>query len=228
MNTRNISFKLVGTGTHTTITLEIPNICPYCQEKMTPDIILNTDYDKRLEKNIATLYQCSNCYSYFSKEYEVGEFSNKTSSHISYPVNNKETVKIDYDLPDEIDSFSEDFRTIFTESLTSEAYGLTSISGVGFRKSIEFLVKDFLINFVEHPDSEKVKTMNLSHAIDKIDNREIIHLAKASAWLGNDETHYQRKFENRDVSDMKRFIKALTFYVSSAVVAAEAKEFIDS
>lgn len=228
MNTRNILFRKTGSGTSTYITIELPNVCPYCHEKMTPEIIVKTDYDEKLGKNIGVLFQCSNCFNLFSKEYVVGEFRNTTSSHTSTTVNNKETVKVEYDLPEEINTFSDDFQKIYTESLTAEAYGLTSISGVGYRKSIEFLVKDFLINFIKHEKSEKIKTMNLSQAIDIIENKEIVHLAKASTWLGNDETHYQRKFEDKDVSDMKRFIKALTFFVSSAVVASEAEKFIES
>lgn len=31
--------------------------------------------------------------------------------------------------------------------------------------------------------------------------------AKRAAWLGNDETHYVKKWENRDIHDLKILIK---------------------
>lgn len=210
------------------INISIPNFCPFCHKNMSPSISEKTRYDNILKKNIAVLFQCSYCYKYFSAEYKVNKFINELQAHTSEKLSNVPSVKIKYSLPEEIDVFSTQFRKIYTQSLTAEAHGLTAISGVGYRKSIEFLVKDFLIYFVKHEDTEKIKTMPLSQSIKKIDNDKIVSLAIASTWLGNDETHYQRKFENKDVEDMKKFIKALTFYVSSEVVAFEADEMINS
>lgn len=224
---KNVSFK-INSNSYTNIRINIPNKCPYCHEKMTPEIVQNTNYDDKLKTNVAILYKCSSCFSFFSKEYAVNSFNNSTSSYGSEMIKNSESVKVEYDLPEEIDTFSTQFRKVYTESLIAEAYNLTSISGVGYRKSIEFLVKDFLINFINHEDSEQISKIPLSQAINKISKPEMINLAKASTWLGNDETHYQRKYEDKDITDMKRFIRALTYFISSEVVAREAEDFINS
>ena len=70
--------------------------------------------------------------------------------------------------------------------------------------------------------------MPLSQAIDKFNNPKIIALAKASTWLGNDETHYLKKYADKDVNDMKKFIQALAYFISSELEADEAHEFIYS
>jgi len=229
MNEQLVRFEnLKDSRSISVINISIPNLCPFCHKNMNPSLVNKTKYDNILKKNVAILFQCSYCYKYFSAEYKVNSYTNTLQAHTSEKLPNIPSVKIEYNLPEEIDVFSTQFREIYTQSLSAEEHGLTAISGVGFRKSIEFLVKDFLIKFVNHEDSEKIKTMPLSQSIKKIDNDKIISLAIASTWLGNDETHYQRKFENKDVKDMKKFIKALTFYVSSEVVAFEADEMINS
>ena len=61
-----------------------------------------------------------------------------------------------------------------------------------------------------------------------IKNPQIQTLAKASAWLGNDETHYIQKHENYNISDMKRFIFATIAYINFEFSYAEAASFLNS
>lgn len=49
----------------------------------------------------------------------------------------------------------------------------------------------------------------------------MISLAKAATWIGNDETHYTRKYEDKDISDMKKYIRALSNYLSSEYLVSE-------
>lgn len=68
------------------------------------------------------------------------------------------------------------------------------ICGVGYRKSLEYLVKGYIIS--EHPTEED--TVKGIHSIqrcinDYIDDSDIQEMAERAAWLGNDETHYVRK-----------------------------------
>lgn len=74
---------------------------------------------------------------------------------------------------------------------------------MGYRKSLEFLIKDYAIAF--HPDKETdIVKSQLSPCINEyIDNKRIKSLATASAWIGNDETHYTRKHEDYNVEHLK-------------------------
>ncbi|MDD6467094.1 MAG: hypothetical protein PUF50_02820, partial [Erysipelotrichaceae bacterium] len=87
------------------------------------------------------------------------------------------------------------------------------------------LVKDYAIHI--HPeDQEDILSKTLGNVIEKyIDNKRIKSLAKASAWIGNDETHYQRKNEDYNVQHLKSFIHAATSFIDSDLEAIKADEF---
>ena len=39
-------------------------------------------------------------------------------------------------------------------------------------------------------------------------------MAKRATWLGNDETHYFRKWEDKDLSDLKKLIEMTVHFIS--------------
>ena len=47
-------------------------------------------------------------------------------------------------------------------------------------------------------------------------------LAERSTWIGNDEAHYIRKQEDRDVSDMKAFIQAIVYFIGMILITEDA------
>jgi hypothetical protein len=42
--------------------------------------------------------------------------------------------------------------------------------------------------------------------------------AKRAAWLGNDETHYTRKWETKDVSDLKLLVKLTVNWIDNVLL----------
>ena len=50
-------------------------------------------------------------------------------------------------------------------------------------------------------------------------------LAKASAWIGNDETHYMKK-HSHGTEKLKAFIHAFVTFIDSDLAYEEALEFI--
>lgn len=226
MSTELINFQHLNNSTYVNMQLEIPDSCPYCFKSISARVMSKTKYDSQQKLNVSVLFQCPSCRKFFAKEYKVGsEFNRDINGYRTNLIPYKMVKNITYDLPEEVESVSKSFKEIYYQALVAESENLEQICGIGYRKSIEFLIKDFLINFMNQ-DKEKISKLPLGQAIKKVENDRIQSLATASTWLGNDETHYQRKYEDRDLTDMKRFIKALTFYISSEVVASEAEEFI--
>ena len=86
------------------------------------------------------------------------------------------------------------------------------IAGCGFRKSIEFLVKDYLI-YLNPQKEENIKNEFLGASIKKLENPKIQTLAEKATWIGNDETHYVSKHDNLNINDMKNFIIILCNYI---------------
>ena len=99
---------------------------------------------------------------------------------------------------------------------------------MGYRKALEFLIKDYAI--YRYPDKEdEIKPKLLGQVInDYIDSSRLKALSKASIWIGNDETHYIRKFEDKDISDLKRFITSMVSFITYELTSDTAEEMVNS
>ena len=112
----------------------------------------------------------------------------------------------------EIVKLSPSFVKIFKEAYTAEKHDLTLICGMGYRKALEFLLKDYLIE--KYPqEADAIAKEPLAQSIRRIDNPQIKTLAERSAWLGNDETHYTKKHCGYSYEDIKSFLEAMTAFI---------------
>jgi hypothetical protein len=46
-------------------------------------------------------------------------------------------------------------------------------------------------------------------------------LSKRAAWLGNDETHYKRRWTGKDLDDLKKLISAVEHFIAMEVLVRE-------
>jgi hypothetical protein len=116
---------------------------------------------------------------------------------------------------DEIVETSPSFVEIHSQAQESEGLGLNTLVGIGFRKALEFLIKDYLIS--KRPnEKEAISRANLSQCINKyVPDPNIKMCAERATWLGNDETHYVRTWPDNDLKDLKRLIKLTQYWISS-------------
>src|SRR5262249_28275114 len=120
-----------------------------------------------------------------------------------------------------ITSLSSNFVSIFTEAHTAEQHGLTLICGAGYRKALEFLVKDYVIKKAP-AETAAIKRMPLAACITKyIESPNVKQVARRAAWLGNDETHYERKWEQKDLSDLKKLIDVTIHWIEMDELTTE-------
>jgi hypothetical protein len=118
-----------------------------------------------------------------------------------------ETSKSD----DTIQKISPDFVSVYREAEEAELRNLRLVCGPGYRKALEFLIKDYVIK-LNSDKADEIKKLNLGNCIaDFVKNDKINKVAARAVWLGNDETHYLRKWEGKDLQDLKSLI-ALTVH----------------
>jgi hypothetical protein len=170
----------------------------------------------------SVVFRCAfeDCQKYFAIEYVAN--SGKLTTPIDYAY--RPPIKIK--LPDNIEKVSKDFVEIYSQATVAESERLDQIAGVGYRKAAEFLIKDYVIS--KNPDnSEQIKKIMLGKVIDDYltDFPKIQNLAKAVAWIGNDETHYIRRHDDKDVQDLKKFIFASAQFIAADYDADEALSF---
>ncbi|MGG3192992.1 hypothetical protein [Priestia aryabhattai] len=132
--------------------------------------------------------------------------------------------KVNKEFPEEITEISSGFVNIYNQAHHAEQEGLDLICGVGYRKALEYLIKDFAIG--NNPDNiEKIQKMPLQQCVQKyIDQSDIKAMAERAIWLGNDETHYVKKWESKDIKDLKNLIDLTVYYLS---VALKAKKYTE-
>lgn len=197
---------------------ELPDTCPICNHAISPTYILL--YNKSFD-SCELLCGCprNQCGSLFFVEYRESSFQKK------YLIVRLHPSKYKKDFPNEITDLSPNFIKIYNQSLHAEQEGLDMICGVGYRKALEYLIKDYIIS--ENPEQEEtVKNIpSIQRCINQyIDDANIKEMAQRATWLGNDETHYVRKWEDKDIKDLKNLIDLTVFFISMKIKAKKYKE----
>jgi len=198
---------------------EYPDECPLCNIGGVPKFICAHslgdawDYDEVIEAVFkCPMNKCSRYYiGYYYKAGRTGDrfFLKRTLSPQYWePVEFSEEIK----------KISPKFPRIYNQAAISEGFGLDEISGGGYRKSLEFLVKDYLV-FSELKTKKQVVNLKLSVAISAVKDERIQKCAKRAAWLGNDEIHYNRMWNDKDITNLKELIKLSVNFIESDVIA---------
>ncbi len=201
--------------------------CPLCHKSFSPLPLFACVYElPNSHTNASVVFFCRDCSSPFIGHYRISNTSANSNSitYNSATFLSIEPIKfIKKSFDSRINDLSPQFVKIYNQALAAETSGLDEIAGLGYRKALEFLIKDFSNH--EHPDEEdKIKSMPLSACIkDYIDAPNIKTLATRSTWIGNDEAHYIRKQEDRDVNDMKAFITATVYFISMILITEDAE-----
>ncbi len=227
MSMQRIEFSPHNSNSNSrTGTVELPNECPWCYSKISPNIIGQNTFDYYVNTKSfqgSLLLECPNCKNHFHKSYDL-EFG-VNSNFTSKPLHKSPVPRSNFEYPKEVDTICPEFEKIISQTTHAEGLGLDHLAGIGYRKGIEFLVKDYLIE-LKNFEREKIESKQLGQCIRDIEDYRIQTLAKAATWIGNDETHYSRKHD-RNINDMKRFLHALTLLVSLEKSVIDAEEFVD-
>lgn len=117
----------------------------------------------------------------------------------------------------EVEEISPRFAEIYNQSISAESHGLTEICGMGLRKALEFLIKDYVIS--QGAERSAIEPMSLGKCIaEHVEDARIVACARRAAWLGNDETHYLRKWEERNVEDLKTLVSLTVNWIESDIL----------
>ena len=208
------------------VTVYTPELCPHCGRTMSPQHVGQSMSDDSCDEfkrgHFSVIYRCSyaDCLKYFVIEYQ-------NNYEIATPIEYSYRPPIKVNLPKNIEKVSPMFVEIYSQAEVAETENLDLIAGVGYRKAAEFLIKDYAIS--KNPDKEKhIKDTFLNNVIQEYfsDFPKLKALSVSIAWLGNDETHYVRRHNDKDLQDLKRFIQAAAQFIAADYDADEASSFI--
>ena len=118
----------------------------------------------------------------------------------------------------EIGEVSPSFVTIYSQASEAEALRLDQIAGVGYRKALEFLIKDYCVS-LQPSDTESIHKEPLAATITtRVSDSHVKECARRATWLGNDQTHYTRKWGDKDITDLKTLIELTMNWIRSSVL----------
>jgi len=209
-----------------------PDLCPACDHGIDAKLIDaygRTDLDGN-GHHVQAIFQCprQECQIIFVAHYTSGYFSPRNYSEYVFLKGCRvpsylETEKFE----EEIVKLSPQFVTIFSQAKTAEEMNLDLICGCGYRKALEFLIKDYLVNKYS-AEKKAVLANSLGWLIaNKVDSEKIKVTAGLAKDVGNDETHYQKKMEELSLDDLKKLIRLTTHWITDELLTNHYAEKVN-
>ena len=198
--------------------VDTPGTCPCCLHAIEP-LLRHTSATGGLQDPktiVEAVYQCvrPQCARLFiARHANRGQTPGSTtyrevSALVPVPVARVE-------VPPDVRALSPSFVAIHEQAMAAEALGLDQLSGMGHRKALEFLVKDYCIH-KKPGDKINIEKIQLGPCIENyVDDERVKQCAKRATWLGNDETHYLRKWTDKDLQDLKALLRVTVAWIES-------------
>lgn len=203
-----------------------PNCCPLCDRAQVSVFIaaVKPTYD-----TCQIVYRCPNkeCLSFYIGYYceDVKEYKTDYVEYELIETRPKNLKGLLFDK--EMKKLSPNFCKIYIEAVFADIRDYKQIAGAGYRKSLEFLVKDFCIKTNPTKKQEIKKAQLMQCITNYIHDPEVEKCAKLATWLGNDETHYVRIWKNKDINDLKELIKLTKNWMLTNIQTAKYKKSMD-
>jgi len=216
-----MSEKIVFTARGTSFSIETPNECPLCHSVITvKESISQNDFNSTLQ----IVFKCpsNRCNNYFIAYYKIEKVEDTLSLDFQYykPTNIMYTK-----FADVITNLSSNFISIYKEAEEAKQIGLSQIAGPGYRKAFEFLIKDYVKSLIK---PEEYSTIESTFAGDVVKNyipdKRIQAVAKRALWIGNDETHYIRKWTDKDINDLIALINLTIHWIE---IEKDSSDYIE-
>lgn len=193
--------------------------CPICHHAIEPQIINSSVV--QIEREFPVLQIVYRCPRHACQRVFIGNFRQDSGRHGfsadgAFKMRSTEPLRPPSESkPEEIFKLSPSYCEIYAQCKAAEAHQLCEVAGVGYRKALEYLIKDYAIS-LDPKNEEKIKETFLMTCIENyVADPNVKECARRATWLGNDETHYIRKWVNRDLNDLKRLINLTEAWINS-------------
>lgn len=212
------------------IECNVPQECPICHNAIHP---IYEEYKVKKfesgEKYVMLFFNCPACETPFCIQYRVNKGEpgfHSVGSPITLLTCDAKLTPYLPAVPQPPENLRSDdfkkFQEAYSDACSAEAFGLTSIAGMAYRKALECLAKDYWI--YKLPDKrESIEKENLSATIERFSDDDIKILAKSANWIANDAVHYVQKHPERDLEDIKKFFKLVLADIDKRLILDDAR-----
>ncbi len=221
---------------HNEVTIDkVPDSCPLCEHGIKPLFITSYGFkrgrDYRTQFLIQTVFRCprDECQSLFLSIHRGVEQAGTRgiSEYVFLRASGLLPLDaVDERFGEEIEKLSPRFVKIYNQAESAEDANLDEITGPGFRKSLEILIKDYVI-FIKPNLKDQILAGSLGYTVfNHIDNEKIKNMAGLAKDIGNDETHYDKKLEELTIEDLKKLIKLASHWIVTELLTEQyAKQY---
>ncbi|HEU9754647.1 TPA: DUF4145 domain-containing protein [Streptococcus pneumoniae] len=208
----------------------VEDICPNCKKPTNPDVVNSSYFSLGENKTSLVLTcRCLGCKHFWTEEFIATRFliNDYTEKYEIEHIKVIPNLPSDIPISDDVEIVSPIGKQIYVQALKAEHEQLDHIAGIGYRKALEFFVKDFSI--VTNPDDEdKIIKMSLKQVIEKyIKDEDLKTFALASAYIGNDEGHYYRNNPDKGFTDLKNYLHGVIHYMEMKLNFLDAQELVN-
>jgi hypothetical protein len=193
---------------------KLPDSCPLCHRGIQAQYHELAHVKDGWRGRLELIFQCPSegCQSFFISRYFK---STDPSGYYQY-FSSLPLERFTGKFSESIKRISPTFCQIAEEAMNAEASGWKLVAGPGYRKALEFLLKDYLCR-LHAKEVEAIKATPLAACVKEyVDHEKLKAMAARAAWLGNDETHYVRKWEDKDLEDLKKVIFLTSHWIEMA------------
>lgn len=227
-----LTFELMDGATPITQKLDrLPDECPICHRACLPEkVSLQNAILNQRPITVEIAFKCphSLCSHLFIAVY---------TTSVSKPLSRVTTYYLVASIPstpkpeqfgENVSRISPQFSNIYNQAAEAERRKLDRICGPGYRKALEFLVKDYLVT-VKGIARKDVEGKLLGPCIrDYLSGTNVATCASRAAWLGNDETHYTRKWTEKDIKDLKALVRLTVHWIESEMLTDQYEKDMPS
>lgn len=180
-------------------TFQKPGICPHCSISCDGRDIDQHHYSSNLGiEFVFLIFQCTSCNKLFTATYQV---ENKKSELCGITPQNISSFNDSL-----IEQTSPRFIETYNQALRARDNGDLNLAAIGYRTAIEILVKDYAINELQKPREEVVKKKLFPAIKEYLSKTAFVNTADVIRILGNDHTHYERKYPDLDFNLLQEYM----------------------
>jgi hypothetical protein len=202
---------------------KIQDFCPLCHSSIKP-VYRYAWVDKR---GLQAVFECpnENCKKLFISYYRISTTDERSTLETEYYYSSSEPIRVKGKAFSEtITKISAQFCEVYNEAQIAEQRRLRNICSAGYRRALEFLIKDYLIH-EKKDEKEEIENKSLFDCIEQyVDDSRIKECAKMAAWLSDGETHYYRKWGDKDLNDLRVIIDLTVNWIESENLAKKIIE----
>lgn len=209
-------------GQNNQFDIEVPNFCEF--EKISTNFSLKGALmAEQIKDNFhfPAVFICPSCHHFIVMDYAC---SLRVTRADLMPYNYYFATK-NFPFSDVIADLSSRFKNIYEQTSISETMGLNELTGFGYRKALEFLIKDYLIKTL-NKDSESIKKKRLGECINLLPDDDLKNTSKITSWIGNDSTHYALENPDLNLKDLKNYLNVTAQFIAFKVEAKKAGMYV--